>query len=277
MDLPASTSGRTPLEVARLCAAEARHLLRDAFGRAVVMTVKGRGNVLTEFDLAVEQSTMHILAREYPDHAILSEETAAETRSDGWMWVVDPIDGTRNFSRAIPHFCYMIALCFDSRPLVGLTLQPLLDEEFSAVKGEGAWLNGLEMKVTQAQTVNEGIVALDMGYDDALGRQQLDLALYLWPGMESLRVPGSAGLGMAYVAAGRYDVFVHTNLSPWDLAPGILLVEEAGGTVTTRPGGPASIYGPGVVAAAPAVHADFMRLAAAFEASHNPAPGGRSA
>ncbi len=235
--------------------------MRAGFGRTGVSATKGRGNVLTETDLAVERAATAILAREYPGVPVLSEETAADTRSDGWLWVIDPLDGTKNFSRGIPHFCFTIALCQGNGPVVGLTLQPLLGEEFAAVRGRGATLNGQAIQVSSTASVRESILAVDMGYDDGRGRRQLELALALWPGMQSLRIPGSAALGIAYVAAGRWDIFLHSDLQPWDLAAGLLLVREAGGVVTGREGEAATIFSKGLIAAAPAVHADFLRVA----------------
>ncbi len=260
--LPVSVTGRSALEVARACAREAQVLMREAFGNVSVSSVKGRGNVLTEVDLAVEKSVIARLRREYPSHAVLSEETAAETRSDSWMWVCDPIDGTKNFSRGIPHFCFSIALCHQSDPLLGLTLQPLLDEEFSAVKGEGCCLNGAPVTVSERTTVRGSVVAIDLGYDDARASRQLELAGFLWPGMQGLRVPGSAALEFAYLAAGRWDLFLHSDLQPWDSAAGLVLVREAGGIVTGRDGKEATIYTRAIVAATPGVHADFLALAA---------------
>jgi fructose-1,6-bisphosphatase/inositol monophosphatase family enzyme len=259
--LPVSATGKSAVDVARECAREAGALMRAGFGRVGVSAVKGRGNVLTETDLACEAAVHRILGREYPGHAILSEETAADTRSDGWLWVVDPVDGTKNFSRGIPHFCFSIALCLAGEPLLGLTYQPLLDEEILAVDGEGCTLNGQPCAVTACERVVDAVVALDMGYNDARGARQLALAQHLWPGMQSLRVSGSAALGLAWVAAGRWDVFVHLDLQPWDIAAGLALVREAGGIVTDRDGAPATIYSTSAVAAGPALHGPFMALA----------------
>ncbi len=236
----------------------------DGFGRVGVAATKGRGNVLTETDLAVERATSAILAREYPRIPVLSEETAPETRSQEWLWVIDPVDGTKNFSRGIPHFCFTIALCHENEPLVGLTLQPLLNEEFAAVCGQGCTLNGRTVRVSGTADLADSIVAVDMGYDDERGRHQLELALHLWPGMQSLRIPGSAALGIAYVAAGRWDIFVHADLQAWDLAAGLLLVREAGGIATDRDGNRATIFSNGLIAATPAVHRDFLALAGRF-------------
>lgn len=261
MDLPVSTSGATATDVARACAHEAGTILRELVGIAGLAGVKGRGNIVTEADFRVERAVMERLAGEFPEHSILSEESATDTRSEGWMWVIDPLDGTKNFSRGIPHFAFTIALCYHSNPVYGLTFQPLLNERFEATLGEGCTLNGAPARVSECQAVAEGVAALDLGYDNARAARQLELAHFLWPGMQGLRVAGSAALEFAFVAAGRWDIFVHPDLQPWDSAAGILLVREAGGIVTGRDGAPATIFTREVVAAPPAVHADFMKLA----------------
>jgi fructose-1,6-bisphosphatase/inositol monophosphatase family enzyme len=259
-DLPRSTSGQYPLEVARACAEEARFIISEGFGKTSVSSVKGRRDVVTEVDFEVERTVLHILSREYPAHAVMSEETGAKVRSDDWMWVVDPLDGTKNFSRGIPHFCFSMALCWDSQPFVALTLQPLLREEFAAVRLQGAMLNGRGIRTAPTESLDDAVIALDLGFDDEQGARQLELATRLWPGFQALRVAGSAALGTAFVAAGRWDAFVHRSLKPWDLAAGLLLVREAGGVVTDLAGTPATIYSAGVLAAAPGVHAE-MRAA----------------
>lgn len=124
MQLPHSASGLSGLAVARLCAEASGDVIRAGFGVTGISATKGRGNVVTQVDFEAERRTMEILGREFPDHVILSEETAAAARSDGWMWVVDPLDGTKNFSRAIPHFAFSIALCFADEPVVALTTNP---------------------------------------------------------------------------------------------------------------------------------------------------------
>lgn len=260
-ELPTSASGKSALEVARACAKAAGDVIRDGFGRVTVAATKGRGNVVTETDFAAEQAVHEVLRREFPGHAVLSEETAANTRSDGWMWVVDPVDGTKNFSCGIPQFAFSLALCFDARPVLALTLQPVLGEEFLAIAGKGTSLNGSPVSVSPVLAVQDSVFAMDLGYDDNRARLLLELALSIWPGMQSLRIPGSAALGLAHVAAGRFDLYLHSNLAPWDLAAGLLLVHEAGGVVTERDGSEATIFSEAVVAANPAVHADFLALA----------------
>ena len=284
-DLPLSQSGHTPLEVARRCAQEAARIVMERWGKPQDVRAKGRGNIVTAADLASERAIQAILVAEYPDHSILSEETAggwvegqgsrvrgAVTRDPwpltpggsggGWMWVVDPLDGTRNYLSGIPLFCINIALCYDEEPLLGLTYEPVRGEEFRAQQGGGVFLNDRPIHASTKESVMASVLAIDMGYDDARAARALSLVRELWPGMQSVRIIGSAALGLAYAACGRFDLFAHHMLYPWDIAAGILLVREAGGAITDRDGGPVSVRSEGVIAGAPGAHADFLRLAA---------------
>lgn len=261
--LPAAPDGAPALEVARACARLARDIARAAAGRASVSAVKGRGNVVTETDVAVEQAAIAFLRERFPDHAILSEETAASTRSAGWMWVVDPIDGTKNFSRGLPHFAFTLALCFDDVPLLGVTTHPLTGLEVAAVAGIGCFVDGAPARLRPCSAVAEAVVAMDLGYDAERARGQLALASRLWPGMQSLRIPGSAALGFAGLVAGWWDLYVHADLQPWDVAAGLVIVREAGGVVVEPGGEPASLRSSAVIAGTGAAVADLQRLAAA--------------
>ncbi|HZP26570.1 MAG TPA: inositol monophosphatase family protein [Dehalococcoidia bacterium] len=276
--LPVSASGKSAAEVARACSTVATTIMLRNFGGQRFLDRKGRGNFLTETDLAVERAVLDVLAVEYPGHRVLAEETAggwAEARPDGrpsgrgpaapesdWQWVVDPLDGTHNFSRGIPHFCFNIALCYGDEPRLALTYDPMRRYEFFATKGGRMQLNGETVMASQAVDVAESVIGMDMGYDDARAANLLRLVLEIWPGMQGMRVMASAALGLAYASAGLVDIFVHHNLYPWDVAAGILLVQEAGGVILDRDGGPVSIQSEGVVAGAPKVVEDFLRLAA---------------
>lgn len=262
MQLPIAVSGRSALDVARECAGAAGDVIRAGFGRTGVSGTKGRGNVVTEADFEAERRTMEILSREFPGHAILSEETSAAARSSSWMWVVDPLDGTKNFSRAIPHFAFSIALCFAEQPVLALTSHPLLGEEFTAVKGSGAAFNGAPIAVSTVAAVHDSVISLDLGYDDARGARQLALAERIFPGVQCVRTMGSAALGFAFVAAGRFDAYLHSDLQPWDIAAGLLLVLESGGAVSDRDGSEATIWSRAVIAGNPAVQSELARLAA---------------
>ncbi len=260
--LPLSTSGGTPRAVAEGLAREAGSLAMSRFQHAGPVQTKGRGNVVTEVDLAVERLLSERLSEEYPDSDILSEESAPEGRTQAaYQWILDPIDGTKNFSQGIPYFAINIALARHDEVVVAVTYDPCRQELFSAEAGKGAWLNGEQMHVANKQTVQESLVGSDIGYDNQRAQYLLEFFLSLWPNVQSLRISGSAALGLAYVAAGRLDLYLHHDVSRWDVAPGILLVREAGGLITERDNSPASLDMLGFVAGNAQVHADLLRLA----------------
>lgn len=257
--IPAARSGRSALEVARQAAREAGEVARAAFGQPKEVTVKGRGNLVTETDLEIERLLLHTFAREFPDHRVLSEESAAETTTQGWLWVVDPLDGTRNFVSGIPFFAVSLALCYDGAPVVAVTHDPSRDETFWAERGRGAWLDDQPVHTSGRPSVQASVLGFGLGYDDERGRQLLHLIEQLYPGVQTLRSLGSAALGLAYAACGRFDLFVHFDLFPWDLAAGMLLIEGAGGVVTEPGGSAASIASRAVIAGGRAAHADLVR------------------
>jgi fructose-1,6-bisphosphatase/inositol monophosphatase family enzyme len=151
-----------------------------------------------------------------------------------------------------------IALCLDGKPIVGVTHDPLHSETFWAVRGSGAWLNDTPIRASGKGSVRESVLGIDLGYDDARGHAMLRMANQLFPNVQSLRIPGSAALGLAYAACGRYDLFVHHYLFPWDIAAGLLLVSEAGGRVSGQDGAEAQLHSKSVVAGGPGVHSDFL-------------------
>lgn len=250
------------VEIAQQAAAMAATRMREGFGHSAVSRTKSERSVVTEVDEAIERDVTALIREAFPGHAILAEEDAANVRADGWMWVIDPLDGTKNFSRGIPHFCFSIALCFDSEPVVGLIQQPLLDEQYLAVRGRGLSLNGTPAGVTNVATVADAVISIDLGFDAERGSAQLAIAQRTWPNVQGIRTMSSAALGLAYVAVGRWDLYLHASLEPWDSAAGILLIREGGGLVTTPAGEPATIFSPAVAAGTPLVHADYLARSA---------------
>ncbi len=256
-------SGRSALDVALEAAGVAGTILDERFQVDVEVATKGRGNVVTDVDIAAEKAVTTVLRREYPGVVVLGEEGDPRdmvVANEGWVWIVDPLDGTRNFASCIPHFSVVVALAYDGSVQVGVNHDPIRGETFHAVRGGGAFLNGARISVTEDERLADGILGLDLSYIDDGAADQLRLVVDLWPGMQTARILGSAALGLSYVAAGRFHVFFHHRLEPWDQAAGLLLVEEAGGLTTDRYGAPASLYSDGTVAAGPALHAEFMKL-----------------
>ncbi len=267
--LPIGASGRSAPDIAREAARLAREIIEPRFraidkGSPVDRVTKGRGNFVTETDLATEEAVLDLLKQEYPGHRVLSEETsdAVDDWDRGWLWVIDPLDGTGNFARGIPTFAFNLALCQDGAPVLGLTVHPITGDEFFAEKGGGLWVNGGRAHVSKAARMSDALMAVGLGYDYDRAAKLLTLLNDLWPGVISIQNIGTAALGLAYVAGGRYDLYVHQYLLPWDMAPGILFVQEAGGEIITRDGDPVTIYSEGVIAGAPGPVRDFLGFSA---------------
>lgn len=260
LTLPTSRSGKTALEVATRAVKKAGALITARFHTEKKVTSKGRGNVVTDVDLLVEREVIEFLQDEYPDHGILCEETGGKESFSEYTWILDPLDGTRNFASGIPFFSVALALAKGEDVLLGMVFDPIRSELFRAEKGKGASLNDMPISVSKKESLQASVVGFDMGYDDDMARTALRLITSLWPGMQSIRVMGSAALGVAYAACGRVDIYFHHSLYPWDIAGGLLLVREAGGVATEKDGGPAIIKSRAVIASNPIIHADFMRL-----------------
>ena len=234
--IPSSTSGRSPLEVALDAVHRAGDIILERFHSPKEFTFKGRADVVTNVDLLAEEAVLETLRREYPDFGIESEEAGASDIDSPYRWMVDPLDGTRNYLSGIPHFCITIALTHQGEVLIAVTYDPVRQELFYAKKGGGAYLNDAPISASSKREISQCLLGFDMGYSDERARQALELVQVLWPGMQSIRVMGSAALGLAYAACGRLDIYFHHHLSCWDIAAGLLLVREAGGLIIDRHG-----------------------------------------
>jgi myo-inositol-1(or 4)-monophosphatase len=190
---------------------------------------KQQWDFVSEVDKLAEAEIVKELRRAYPDHAILAEESGA-TGKGPLTWVIDPLDGTHNYLRGIPHFCVSIALLEKGVPIHAVVFDPLRDELYTASKGDGAYLNDRRMRVGKRENLSGAMIATGFPFRqrEHLG-PQLDMTRAILGQAEDIRRSGSAALDLAYVAAGRYDGYFEIGLKPWDMAAGVLLVHEAGG------------------------------------------------
>ncbi len=256
--IPASKSGRSALDVSIDAARRAGEVIRQRFQTEKEVSFKGRADIVTDVDLAAEKAVMELVQAEYPDFSVLSEESPPIQTGSQYTWVIDPIDGTRNFAEGIPHFCVVVALARGDQMVVGVTYDPIKKELFTAQEGQGAFVNGEPIRASERQEMAECLLGFDLGYVDEKAATALDMIRSLWPGFQSMRLMGSAALGMAYAAAGRIDLYFHHSLSPWDMASGILLAREAGGEVVDRQGQVANLYTPSVIVSSPRIIDRFL-------------------
>jgi myo-inositol-1(or 4)-monophosphatase len=219
-------------EVAR----SAGEVIREGAQRPIDVQSKGLRNLLTNIDLAAERTIVEAIHERYPDHDILTEETPPDQRGSRYRWVIDPLDGTGNFSRRYPCFSTSVALTLDDRSVAGAVYDPLLDQMFAASLGGGATLNGEPLQVTENTEMIQTLIGMDWTRAAKSRAQNACIIAELMPVCGTLRICGSAALAICYVAAGYWDAYWHLCLSPWDAAAGTIIVREAGGTVTDLAG-----------------------------------------
>ena len=192
---------------------------------------KAKADFVTAVDVEIEEYIREKLRQKFPEIHVIGEEGKNKEKTEAYF-LVDPIDGTRNFMRSNPHFAVNITYVENDEPVVGVTYDPMKNEMFSAQKGIGAFLNGEKIKVSNTNELSKSIVAIGLPYR---GREFIDKQAEIYRSLFleacATRHTGSAALDLAYVACGRYDGFFEIYLSPWDVASGILMVKEAGGIV----------------------------------------------
>ena len=258
-DHPIGINGRLAIDIAQDAARTAGTILKAEFGGIRNISYKGRGNIVTEMDTKVESAIFEILGKEFPKMHLIGEESASgNIPAKGYSWIVDPLDGTRNYASGIPFFSVVIGLVHDGEVLLGVNYDPMLDEMFSATRGEGAFLNGQTLSVGGGKTLDQCILGMDMSYNNEGAANGLEVIKSIWPGMQTLRVNGSSALGISYVAAGRTDLYFNHQLAPWDQVAGLILIEEAGGVSTDRSGHRATINSDGIIATNQSLLNQFM-------------------
>lgn len=220
-------------------------MIAKAFEQVDMIDVetKGANDFVTKVDRASEERIIEGIRRRYPDHSFLGEENGlVEGKGDGkdYVWVIDPLDGTTNFIRGVPHFAISIALRIKGQLEVGVVLDPIRREEFTAARGRGAQLNGRRIRVGNKAKLDGTLLATGFPYRP----NQADIfdsymAMFadFTRNTAGIRRAGAAALDLAYVAAGRYDGFWEFGLNEWDMAAGVLLITEAGGLVGDLQGG----------------------------------------
>ena len=256
--LPIAADGRNALDVALAATAAAGEIIRRGWHSDRQITFKGRADIVTDIDLAAEKAMLEILTGAFPDFGILAEESPPVPGASPYRWVVDPLDGTRNYAQSIPHFCTIAALADGDDVIAGVIYDPMREETFTAAAGQGAFLNGRPIAVSASTELSRSLLSCDLGYVDEKAALALDMLRSLWPGLYSVRLMGSAGLGVAYAAAGRVDLFFHHSLSPWDIAAGLILAQEAGGIIVDRHGDKAGLFTPSVICSSPALIQKFL-------------------
>jgi len=236
-------------------------MLVQRMGRVKVRE-KGPSDLVTEADLASQAMVRRSILGAFPDHTVLAEEDPPEPTARGeYRWILDPLDGTTNYVHRYPFFSVSLALERNRELLVGAIYNPIADELFTAAAGQGAFLNGTRLQASQVTELSQAVASA--GLPAAVRRDSLDLAVFIEASIrcQSIRRSGSAALNLAYLAAGRVDVFWSFSTKLWDVAAGALLIREAGGIISRPDGTPYALEdGQFLAAANPVLHKQMLEL-----------------
>ena len=238
-------------------AREAGGLLMSFFGH-VAIEYKGDADLVTKADRASEELLVSRIRKQWPDHDLMGEEGSRTDTGSDYKWYIDPLDGTTNFAHSYPVFCVSLGLDFKGERIAGVIYDPTRQEMFAASQGSGATLNGQPIRVSTTSQLVESLLAT--GFPSHKRHKNPNIHFYHQLTLRShgIRRAGSAALDLCYVACGRYDGFWEFNLNPWDTAAGVLLVQEAGGTLTNFSGGPFSIDSRQVLASNTLLHKQLL-------------------
>ncbi|MDX1963360.1 MAG: inositol monophosphatase family protein [Pirellulales bacterium] len=250
------------VEVAQRAARAGGQVLLDWQGRFQVRE-KGPSDLVTEADLASQNAIRSVILASFPNHDVLGEEDQAPTeRTSPYRWIVDPLDGTTNYVHRVPHYCVSVALEKEGQVQSGCIYDPISRECFTASRGGGAYLNGKTIRASGTTELAQALIAVGFPAKVQPGSREITDLGQILTHCQAVRRTGSAALNLAYVACGRFDAYWARETKAWDVAAGLLLVQEAGGVITGFDGGPPRLDKPRYVACGTAaLHEEVMRIA----------------
>jgi myo-inositol-1(or 4)-monophosphatase len=260
----------TPMDMLITSAVAAVHaagkVLLESRSRDLAITEKdaSRTSIVTLADMNAQAAIVDVILDAFPDHAIVGEEGSAGNTSSRNVWYVDPLDGTSNYSHALPLYCVSIAFCDEVGPSLGVIFDPCRNDMFIAQRGRGATRNGESISVAETSALRSALVTTQVQSDDpAMLDNYVTRVRALAGQSRAVRALGTPALSLAYIACGWLDAYCEPNMSPWDTLAGALLVEEAGGTVTTFGGRPRPVGRiSSILASNGKFHGDILRILA---------------
>jgi myo-inositol-1(or 4)-monophosphatase len=249
------------LSLATDLAQKAGHLQMEHLGRVKSIEYKGAINLVTEVDRKCEDMIYSGISKTFPEHDVLAEEGLAQRQQSPFRWVVDPLDGTVNYTHCFPFFGVSIALEHEGQLVGGVIYDPTREELFLAGKGKGATLNGEPIRVSKAARLMESLLATGFAYNvQEEGPDNLDNFAKFIKSARAVRRPGAAAIDLAYIACGRLDGFWELFLRPWDTAAGVVIIREAGGMVTSFDGSEFDLYGPEILVSNGLIHQQMIEV-----------------
>ncbi len=248
-------------QVGIAAARKGAEILSARFGRIKRVDKKGAIDLVTEADTASEAVIVATIKKAFPDHSILAEERGLIGKDTAHQWFVDPLDGTTNYAHQVPLWAVSIGFAVRGEPVLGIVLNPVAGELFTAARGMGAALNGRPVRVSRSQAVSESLLVTGFPYDfqRIMGPVMARFARCL-RASRGVRRLGSASLDICFVACGRFDAFWEQGLNPWDTAAGVCIASEAGGIITDFSNRPFDLKKNEILVANPNIHAEMLSL-----------------
>lgn len=248
---------KTAIEAARA----AGLIQKRGWGKKHSIGFKGEINLVTEVDKACEKKIIQILAKKFPDHDILTEESGAFDRPSEFKWIIDPLDGTTNYAHGYPCFCVSIGLEYQKKVIAGVVYDPVLEQLFVGIEGRGATLNGRKIRVSKTPSLHRSLLATGFGYDLRTKEDNnLDHFRNFLMNSQAVRRDGTAAIDICYVACGRFDGFWEMDLWPWDTSAATLILTEAGGGLSRFDGSPYSIYDKEIITSNALIHKEMVEV-----------------
>lgn len=249
------------LKVAKQAAKEASQIIRKYADKASFdIKLKGKNDLVTDADIASEQKIIEILTGAFPEDQILAEESNQKSSlPNERIWIIDPIDGTTNFAHTFPAYCVSIALWENKKPKVALVLEVVHQELFTAIEGDGAYLNNKRIHVSRNDNPGSSLIGTGFPYKELdLVDNYLKLFKKMMEKTHGVRRPGTAAWDLCNVACGRFEGFYEYGLSVWDVAAGALIIKEAGGVISDWKGGDNWLFGQRIIAGNKSLHTFLM-------------------
>ncbi len=248
------------LSVAVSVAKKAGNLLKKSFRRAHTVSYKDAHNVVSESDVQAEKIIMAGIKKKFPTHDIFSEEAGMDAQGSDFLWIVDPLDGTTNFTRAVPHFCVSIALAKKGQVVLAVVYNPITGEIFTAEKGKGAFLNGKKISASGLDDISKAVVLVNRGASKEEKVRYTKIFDLLYKHVRSIRVYGSTALDLCYTAAGRFEAVIDNGCEFYDCAAGNLIAMEAGAMVTDFKGSRWAVKKSDILVCSPLLHPQFVGI-----------------
>lgn len=250
------------LETAIKAAKNAGSYLREAFEKThpLSYSYKDKYSIVTEADIQSEKIILQELKSTFPNHAFFAEESGQDGTKSDFLWVIDPLDGTSNFSRKIPYFCISVGLLHKGNPMLGVIYQPIFDEMFAAEKGRGAYYNGEKISAGAAKEIEKAIVVLSRGTREETKNKFWNILAKTDDAIKSIRVEGAVALDLAYTACGRFDALVSSGCKIYDYTAGCVIAREVGARVTDFQGNNWVPKSDEVLVAGSALHTKLLKF-----------------